>query len=174
MRNGVKLALVAATAVIVTQVLVQKQHREPPPQPGGKAAPALALPDLGGKTVTLAGLKGKVVAVNFWATWCGPCQAELPDLAAAWRDHQGKCFELLGVAEESGREDVAQMAKKIPYPVLVDQDAGLLDTWGVDSYPTTFLVDAQGQVRKVFHGTVERDELAREVAPLLPSSCPRT
>ncbi len=171
MRNWMKLGLVAVTAVIVTQMFVQK--REPPPPPG-KAAPALALPDLVGKNVSLESLRGKVVAVNFWATWCGPCKAELPDLAAAWRDHQGKCFELLGVAEESGREDVVEAAKKIPYPVLVDRDAGALDSWGVESYPTTFVVDAQGHVRQVFRGAVDRDELAKAVAPLLPSSCPRT
>lgn len=171
MRNWIKIALVAATALIVTQLFVQKHDPPPPP---GKAAPSLALPDLGGKTVSLEGLKGKVVAVNFWATWCGPCQAELPDLAAAWREHQGKCFELLGVAEESGREDVAQMAKQLPYPILVDKDAGALDTWGVESYPTTFLVDAQGHVRQVFRGALDRAELTRAVAPLLPDSCPRT
>jgi cytochrome c biogenesis protein CcmG/thiol:disulfide interchange protein DsbE len=172
MKSWMKLALVAVTAVIVTQLLVQRSH--PQPGPSGAAAPALALPDLAGRPVDLARLRGKVVAVNFWATWCGPCRMEMPELAEFWRANQSRCFELLGVAEESARDDVLAAAKQIPYPVLVDRDADLLDSWKVPSYPHTFVVDAEGRVRHVFEGTVDRADLEAVVSPLLPSSCPRT
>jgi cytochrome c biogenesis protein CcmG, thiol:disulfide interchange protein DsbE len=172
MKNWMKLALLAVAAIVVTQVLVQKSA---PPMPAdGVAAPTLALPDLAGRPVDLAGLKGKVVAVNFWASWCGPCRGELPELAQVWRANRNKCFELLGVAEESAREDVLAAAREIPYPVLVDADAHLLDTWDVPSYPHTFVVDVAGRVRHVFRGTVGRDELEAVIRPLLPSSCPST
>jgi cytochrome c biogenesis protein CcmG/thiol:disulfide interchange protein DsbE len=172
MKNWMKLALVALAAVIVTQVLVQRSR--PTRTTAGTAAPALALPDLAGRRVDLAGLRGKVVAVNFWASWCGPCRMEMPELAEFWRANQSRCFELLGVAEESGREDVVAAAKEIPYPVLVDGDAHLLDTWNVPSYPHTFVVDADGRVRHVFEGSVDRADLDSVIRPLLPSSCPRT
>jgi cytochrome c biogenesis protein CcmG/thiol:disulfide interchange protein DsbE len=171
MKNWMKLALLAAAAVLVTQLFVRKSE---PPAPYVKPAPALALPDVGGRTVDLAGLRGKVVAVNFWATWCGPCQMEMPDLAEVWRAQQGRCFELLGVAEESAREDVAVAAQTIPYPVLLDRDADALDAWGVQSYPTTFLVDAEGKVRNVFRGTLGREELTAAIHSILPANCPRS
>jgi cytochrome c biogenesis protein CcmG, thiol:disulfide interchange protein DsbE len=171
MNSWLKLALLVVTAVIVTQLLVQKREL---PRGAGKAAPPLALHDLSGRPVDLATLRGKVVAVNFWATWCGPCRMEIPDLAEVWKGHQDRCFELLGVAEESGREDIAAAAPRIPYPILVDADAKALDTWDVSSYPTTFLVDADGNVRDVFRGVLGRDELTRAIRPLLPATCPRS
>jgi cytochrome c biogenesis protein CcmG/thiol:disulfide interchange protein DsbE len=97
---------------------------------------------------------------------------EIPDLAEVWREHRGRCFELLGVAEESGREDVARAAPQMPYPILVDERAEALGPWGVEGYPATFLVDPQGRVRHVFRGAVPRRQLEDAIAPLLPESCP--
>ena len=120
----------------------------------------------------VAKLRGKVVAVNFWATWCPPCRQEIPGLAELWTEHRGRCFELLGVAEESAREDVLRMAPSIPYPVLLDERAEAVRPWGVSGYPVTFLVDTEGKVRQVFTGGVEKQELEAAIKPLLPASCP--
>jgi cytochrome c biogenesis protein CcmG/thiol:disulfide interchange protein DsbE len=169
MANWIKLAVLAVAAVVVVQLFVQRSQ---PALDAGSAAPPLVLPDLGGRTVDLAGLKGKVVAVNFWATWCGPCQVEIPELAEVWNDHKDRCFELLGVAEESAREDVHAMARSIPYPILVDERAEALSAWRVAGYPRTYLVDAQGNVRQVFQGAISRRQLEEAMRPLLPSSCP--
>ena len=169
MTRWLKLALVALTAVVVTQLLVRRAE---PVRTLGQPAPPLALPDLSGRTVDLSSLRGKVVAVNFWASWCGPCQEELPALAEVWRAHRGRCFELLGVAEESGREDVAAMARGIPYPVLLDARAAALRPWGVSAYPRTFLIDAEGKLRQVFPGALGQRELTEAIRPLLPESCP--
>lgn len=169
MTRWLKLALVALTAVVVTQLLVRRSE---PVQAPGEAAPALRLPDLAGRTVDLAALRGKVVAVNFWASWCGPCQVEMPELAEVWKAHRGRCFELLGVAEESGRDDVAAAARAIPYPVLFDAEAAALRPWGVRGYPRTYVVDVEGKVRHVFAGAVGQRELTDAILPLLPERCP--
>lgn len=169
MARWLKVAVLIVAAVVAAQLLVQRS------QPGmeeGKTAPALVLPDLHGAQVDLESLRGRVVAVNFWASWCGPCQAEIPELAQVWREHRDRCFELLGVAEESARSDVLQLAPGIPYPILMDERAEALAPWGVRAYPRTYLVDAEGKVRHVFGGAVGKAQLEEAIRPLLPASCP--
>jgi cytochrome c biogenesis protein CcmG/thiol:disulfide interchange protein DsbE len=169
MNSWTKLAVIVVAAVVAGQLLV---GRSTTPVPAGKDAPPLALPDLGGKMVDLAKLRGKVVAVNFWASWCPPCREEIPELAEVWTEHRGRCFELLGVAEESAREDVARIASSIPYPVLFDERAEALSAWQVAGYPRTYLLDAEGKVRRVFDGALRKRQLEEAIRPLLPATCP--
>jgi cytochrome c biogenesis protein CcmG/thiol:disulfide interchange protein DsbE len=169
MNRWTKLAVIAVAAVVGGQLLFRSV--EPPAGMDG-AAPPLALPDLQGNRVDLASLRGKVVAVNFWASWCGPCQAEIPELAEVWRANRDRCFELLGVAEESAHQDVVRLAPSIPYPILVDARAEALAPWRVEGYPRTYLVDVEGKVRKVFLGALRRRQLEDAIRPLLPASCP--
>jgi cytochrome c biogenesis protein CcmG/thiol:disulfide interchange protein DsbE len=169
MNRWLKVGLLVVTAVVVTQLLVQ---RSAPPSGTGGRAPPLTLPDLSGRNLDLSKLRGKVVAVNFWATWCSPCRDEIPELARFWTEQRGRCFELVGVAEESAREDVAKVAASIPYPVVLDERAEALAPWGVQGYPVTFVVDAEGHVRQVFTGGISRAELEGAVKPLLPATCP--
>lgn len=164
-----KLVIVALAALVVTQLLIRKPG---PSLASGEPSPPLVLPDLEGRTVDLAELRGKVVAVNFWATWCGPCREEIPELAEVWRAHRGRCFEILGVAEESAREDVVRAAPQIPYPVLLDERAAALEPWSVRGYPRTYLVDVDGKLRHVFEGGMGRAELEAAIRPLLPATCP--
>ena len=94
--------------------------------------------------------------MNFWATWCGPCREEIPELARRVAREPRRCFEMLGVAEESAREDVLRAASEIPYPVLLDERAEELGRWKVRGYPHTYIVDAEGKLRHVFEGGVRR------------------
>jgi cytochrome c biogenesis protein CcmG/thiol:disulfide interchange protein DsbE len=169
MGNRWKLALLVAAAVVGTQLLVRPGS---PPVPAGEKAPPLALPDVNGRPVDLGALRGRVVAVNFWASWCGPCLVEMPELAEVWRRNHGRCFEILGVAEESPRDRVREIAGTVPYPVLVDERAEAAAAWMVRGYPHTFLVDAEGRLVKVFRGAVPGRHLEEVVLPLLPDSCP--
>ncbi len=170
MHKFAKTALLVAAALVAGQLIV----RSAPSRRGGggEAAPPLALPDLGGQAVDVAKLRGKVVAVNFWASWCGPCQLELPELAEVWKENHDRCFELLGVAEESARDDVLRMAPAIPYPILLDERAEALGPWGVQGYPITVLVDPQGRVRQTFRGALSKRRLESAIRPLLPATCP--
>jgi len=169
MNRWVKLAVIAVAAVAVGQLLFRSAE---PAMGSGTPAPPLALPDLQGRRVDLAALKGKVVAVNFWASWCGPCQLEIPELAQVWSAHRDRCFELLGVAEESAPADLMRLAPSIPYPILFDARAEALTPWRVEGYPRTYLVDAEGKVRRVFVGALRKRQLEEAIGPLLPASCP--
>ncbi len=169
MNSWLKVVVIAVAAVLAGQLLFR---RADPKMGSGNRAPPLALPDLQGNRVDLASMKGKVVAVNFWASWCGPCQAEIPELAQVWSANRHRCFELLGVAEESAPPDVMRMAPAIPYPILLAAKAEALTPWAVEGYPRTYLVDVEGNVRRVFLGALNRSQLEDAIQPLLPATCP--
>jgi len=172
MKGWVKLLLIGLAATAAAEIYLRA------PAGGGPQgeAPDLRLPDLSGREVTLAGLRGKVVALNFWASWCAPCRAEIPDLAQVYAAHRDGCFEMLGIAEESGgRDDVAESAQRfgINYPVLLDLQGAAGGAFRIQGYPRTYLIDHQGRVRKTFAGAVDRAELEEALRPLL-AEAPRT
>ncbi len=168
MKAWLKLALAGVAAVVVGQLLVQRSERLV--AAGATPAP-FTLRSTDGAEVDLAALRGRVVAVNFWATWCSPCLAELPELSAARQVDGGRCLEVLGVAEESARDDVAAVARTLPYPVVLDVRAEVAAAWGVTAYPRTFLLDREGRVARVFEGALDRRRLEEASAPLLAPGC---
>jgi cytochrome c biogenesis protein CcmG, thiol:disulfide interchange protein DsbE len=173
MKPWVKIALLVVVGVVAGRMLLGGGAGEGGALEG-RPAPALRLPDLAGREVDLASLRGKVVAVNFWATWCPPCKEELPALAQAWRAGQG-CLEILGVTEDSPRDDVVRDARQhaIPFPVLLDPDGAAARAFHVAGLPSTVLVDPEGRVRKVFTGPISRERLEAAAAPWLRPGCRR-
>ena len=135
----------------------------------GKAAPAFTLKDVDGKAVTLADYKGKVVMVDFWATWCGPCKMELPHLVELQKQYADKNFVILGLSMD---EDPPATVKKfaqdngIPYTIVMsDQDTQ--SKYGVTGYPTAFVIDKAGVIRNVFQGYTDKAILDNAIRPLL-------
>ncbi|HSN22077.1 MAG TPA: TlpA disulfide reductase family protein [Usitatibacter sp.] len=115
----------------------------------GKPTPPLALQDLAGKSVDLQSLRGRVVLVNFWATWCEPCIAEMPSIARLEGNLHGRPFAVLAVNYGESRAKIEKFLQKsgIRLHVLLDPDQKAADAWGAKGLPMSFLVDARGKVR---------------------------
>jgi peroxiredoxin len=133
-------------------------------------APDFALKDADGKTVHLADYKGKVVLLDFWATWCGPCKIEIPWFTDMEHKLKDKGFEVLGVAmDDNGWEDVKPFlaSMKMNYRVVVGDDTTAQAYGGVDSLPTTFLIDKQGKIAAIHVGLTGRKEFEDGINELL-------
>jgi cytochrome c biogenesis protein CcmG, thiol:disulfide interchange protein DsbE len=115
----------------------------------GGATPKLDLQGLDGRKVELSGLKGRVVLVNYWATWCEPCIEEMPSLERLQAKLRGRPFEVLAVnyGESAAKVSAFVSKMKLSLPVLLDPYKRSVEAWKVRGLPMTFLVDAEGHVR---------------------------
>ncbi|MGD0116694.1 MAG: TlpA disulfide reductase family protein [Candidatus Binatus sp.] len=141
----------------------------------GSAAPALVVPELDGQTFDLGAERGKVVIVNFWATWCPPCRAEIPALDAFYRRYHGNGLEMIGVSADRphDRSDVTKMKESLSYPVAMMDDATVNDFGPPNTLPITFVVDGNGILRAEFtpdQTPVTEKTLSDAVLPLLPQN----
>lgn len=143
----------------------------------GEAAPVLVVPEVGGARFDLAALRGKIVIINFWATWCSPCQAEMPVLDAFYARFHARGVEFVGMSVDRSRDRqaVVKAALTVHYPVALLADA-LTDGFGRPPVlPVTYIVDQAGIVRAVMTpstGAVTEEALGRAVTPLLLSDHP--
>ena len=105
------------------------------------------LKDLGGKTWTFSELRGKVVLVNFWATWCPPCRKEMPDLEALYEKFAAQGLVILGISdEEAGKVEPFIRERKVTFPVLLDPGRKVNEKFAVDGIPKTFIYDREGKL----------------------------
>ena len=138
----------------------------------GEPAPALIVPTLDARVFDLGTLRGKVVIVNFWATWCSPCRAEMPQLDAFYRRYRARGLELLGLSvdEPGDRAEVVRIMKSFSYPAALTAEAKRNDFGQPLAVPTTWIVDAHGIVRGrlVAGNALTERSLEQAVLPLLP------
>ena len=138
----------------------------------GERAPALIVPTLDARVFDLAALHGKVVIVNFWASWCSPCRAEMPQLDAFYRRYRARGLELLGVSvdEPADRDSVVRIMKSFSYPAAIAAAAKVNDFGAPVAVPTTWIIDSHGIVRaRLMAGNaITRHSLEQAVLPLLP------
>lgn len=136
-------------------------------------APVLALKDLDGQLHDLASLKGKVVLVNFWATWCPPCRREMPSMDRLARKLAGTPFVVLAVDIGEDADTIhtfiGQLDATPSFPILLDPHARIMQTWKISGLPTTYLIDPQGRIAYSAVGGREFDhpEIERQVRALL-------
>ena len=134
----------------------------------GEPAPNFQLRDLNGRQVALSELRGKVVLLNFWATWCGPCRVEMPAMEKLYRAFSRNDFEILAVSTDAQGASVTrpfQQENRLTFPILHDADYRVGLTYGARSLPMTFMVDRQGIVRHQIFGA--RDWGATEAHQLV-------
>jgi peroxiredoxin len=126
----------------------------------GGPAPAFTLTDLAGNSGALSQYKGQVVMVNFWATWCGPCQQEMPLLDQMYRKYKPAGFTLIGVNVDKDAPPVKELLarKPVSFPVLLDPSNTVSKSYHVDEMPSSVIIDRQGNVRYVHRGYKPGDE----------------
>jgi len=141
------------------------------PVPKREATPELTLPQLNGGQWRLSDHRGQVVLLNFWATWCGPCREELPDLLQVVRQATPHGLSAVGVSMDVGRDAHAQVQQfvtqyRLPYPIAFPNEEMSMAAEGI-GVPTTVLLDKQGRRAKTYVGELDRADLAKDVAELL-------
>lgn len=136
-----------------------------------KAAPDFSLPAYEGqKTIRLSDYKGKVVLVNFWATWCPPCRHEIPDFISVQDRLRPRGFEIVGISlDQGGAADVAPFAKEmgINYTVALGDNDVTERYGGIRGIPTSFLIDREGRIARTFPGMIDGTLLEASVKALL-------
>jgi thiol-disulfide isomerase/thioredoxin len=134
-----------------------------------KKMPSFKLKNLQGKQISSSNFEDKVLLINFWATWCGPCKEEIPALIKLHKEYKEKGFQVISIAVSSNPKDLKDFAEKmsINYPILLG-DAKVVRAFGnISVVPTTFIVDKKGNVQKMLLGAKPYKEFENLIRPFL-------
>ncbi len=134
------------------------------------AAPELSLRDLAGQQHTLADYRGSIVLVNLWATWCPPCQAEMPNLERFYRQHQNAGLVVLGINDGDPSEEVRSFMSRyaLSFPVWLDPTYQATDqAFKTANLPTSYVIDRSGRIKLMWVGAISEDNLEKYVTPLI-------
>lgn len=134
----------------------------------GTPAPDFTLPSLEGKAVSLSNFRGKVVLLNFFATWCPPCRAEMPDLEATYKELKSKGLEIVAVDLQEDQATVSGYTKSLglTFTVLLDRGADVFGQYRITGLPTTYFIDREGVVREFTIGALNKKLIMQKVEKL--------
>ena len=136
----------------------------------GAPAPDFTLTDLSGETHTLSDYQGRVVIINFWATWCHPCREEMPDMQEIYEEYQDDGLVILAVNANESQATVQAFADEyeLTFPILLNSAADIVDLYDVQSFPSTYFVDADGRIRvDTFSGPMTSSYIESQVLELI-------
>jgi peroxiredoxin len=182
MRKSNLLLLLAAVLVlggIGTLVWMGWQTAVPPETTNSYGAPALAqqggtvteftLGVLDGDPIALADYEGEVIIMNFWATWCPPCRAEMPGINNFYEAYKDEGLIVLAINEEESEEQVRPFIQlnNFTFPILLDSQGRVAQQYSTRSFPTTFIIDREGVIQHVQTGVISERELEEIIVPLL-------
>jgi len=169
------LIICLLTAAVVVGMIATRRIQLPEVfRPGqtdmvGKPAPDFALRDLDGKEVKLADFKGKVVILDFWATWCPPCVKEIPHFIELYREYKEQDFAMVGISVDRGIGVVKSFAQQhqVNYPILMADGKVQQAYGGIRSIPTTFVTDKEGRIQRYYVGYRDKAVFEADIKALL-------
>ncbi len=133
-------------------------------------APDFSLNNMQGEVVSLSDFRGKVVILDFWATWCPPCKAEIPDFIELYSQYADQGLEIIGISLDQGDLSVVPAfveSYKVQYPMLYYKDEVIMDYGGIRSIPTTFIIDREGKIVDKVVGYKPKEFFEEAIKPLL-------
>ena len=157
-------AAIAAIAMIALAAAGAAACAQPRAEAEAVPAPDFSLKDLQGNNLSLSSYKGKVLVINFWATWCPPCRREIPDFIEVYREYRDKGMEILGVSvDETTAEALLEWTKRtgINYPIALATPEIVRDYEPGDYIPATIIVDGNGQIRYRQSSLMDKETLIR-------------
>jgi peroxiredoxin len=165
------LVVLCLCAIVFSAASCKKTERSRVLEEG--KAPDFTLSDMSGKKVTLSGLRGKVVLVEFWATWCPPCKEAVPEINKVYEKYKDKDVQVLAIAVDQGSDVASKVHSfvtehRVNYPVLID-DKRVNVLYGVGNVPVAFIIDREGKVAKKHIGFMEElsETISRDIEALL-------
>lgn len=155
--SAVKKLFLGVVATMLVSVCVSAA---PAAAPAPTLAPDFTLKSESGENIRLSEQRGKVVMLNFWASWCGPCRQEMPLLDAIYKKHAKMGFVLLGINVEEDNTDAKKMLKTlgVSFPILFDTGNKLSVLYNLEAMPTSIVIDKKGKIRYIDRGYSAGDE----------------
>jgi peroxiredoxin len=131
----------------------------------GEIAPDFEVTTLDGEQAKLSDYRGERIMLNFWATWCPPCRAEMPDMQKLYEEEDVVILAVNMTASESSEEDVAEFVAdfELTFPIPMDQDDDLLETYQIVAYPTSYMIDSNGRIQFVALGAMNHEQMLQQL-----------
>ncbi len=161
--NRNKLIMIGIVLLILSWQAIQSKPSDE------KKAADFSLQSLTGQSVSLRDYQGKVVILNFWATWCAPCLREMPELESLYQKYKDDDLQIIGIAVVSKKEDIPKQVETtgVTYPVLIGNKKIIADYGYFSSIPHTFLIDKEGFISEVFAGSIKKEKLEKSLIDML-------